>query len=97
MSSLAVRQTIEKGVDVLGQSPQLPPLRGRRPLGEESRRLRFERFAELVQLPHVGPGRHLDAGPGTGPRLDQAVLLEPLQGAADRQNTHAELSRQPTA
>ena len=91
-----VRQAIEKGVDVLGQSPQLAPLRRRGPLGEESRRLRFERFAELVELAHVGPGRHLDAGPGAGPRLDQAVLLEPLQGVADGQNTHAELPRQPT-
>ena len=67
----------------------------RRPLREEPRRLRLERFAELVQLPHVGARRDLDPRAGARARLDQAVLLEPLQRVADGQDTHAELPREP--
>ena len=86
---------LEERVDVAGQAPQLAPVHGGRPLGKQPRRLRFECFAQLVQLAHVGPRRDLDARAGAGPRLDQTVLLEPLQRVADRQHAHAELPRQP--
>ena len=51
----AARQPLEERVDVAGQAQQLAAVHGRGALGEEPRRLGFERLAQLVQLAHVGP------------------------------------------
>ena len=49
---------------------------------EQPRRLRFERFAQLVEVADVGLGRHAHARAGARARFDQAIRLEPAQRVA---------------
>ena len=74
------RQPGKEHVDLLGEPPQLQPLRGRGALGEEARRLRLERLAQLVQRAHVLVG--VDAHARAGMRDGSRPAARPRAGAA---------------
>ena len=79
----ARRQPGEQAIDVARNRRDRLPLRRRRPLGEQSRRLGLERLAQFIELADVGVGGHAHARPGAGPGLEQAVFLQPAQRIGD--------------
>src|SRR5215207_7578669 len=91
------RELAEEGIDLGGQMLQLEALRRRCSRGEEARRLRLERFAQLVEVTDISGGRNPDASTGAWTAFDEAIGLEAPERVGHRQDAHAELLRQATA
>lgn len=87
----ALREAGELPIEGARAPLERPALGRRRPLREQSRRLRLEGLPELVEMPHVGVGRHAHARPGPGPRFEEAILLEPAQRFRHGQDAHPQL------